>query len=375
MNFSREGSTPAMPPRHVLVIVTRRIGDVLLATPLIRSLKRAWPEARVDALVFQGTEGVLAANPDIHRILTVAERPGAGEHGRLYAGLLRRYDIALSVLTGDRPTLYAFAAGRWRGSLLNPSLKEAWKQRLLHRWAAFDDLDTHTVRMNLKLAELLGITPVAEVVVGWTARDQTLVQELIQDAGSGRYAVLHPYPKFNYKKWHAAGWRELATRLDRQGLRVVLTGGMGAEEQAYVAAIAERLPGGALNLAGRLSLSMLGPLLASAAVYVGPDTATTHIAAAVGVPTVALFGPSNPVKWGPWPKGHPADRNPWQRIGSQRVGNVFLLQGIKHCVPCMLEGCDRHVQSYSDCLQGLPASRVIEAVEALLAECPTPAGS
>ncbi|WP_333843199.1 glycosyltransferase family 9 protein [Pelomicrobium sp.] len=374
MNATLERRAPAMPPRHVLVIVTRRIGDVLLATPLIRSLKRAWPEARVDALVFQGTEGGLAANPDIHRIHTVAERPGAVEHARFYAALLRRYDIALSVLTGDRPTLYAFAAGRWRAGLLNPRPKEAWKQRLLHRWIPFDDLETHTVRMNLRLAELLGIPPIAEVVVGWSPRDQALVQALTLGTRPGHYAVLHPYPKFNYKKWYPAGWRQLAAWLDRQGLRIVLTGGAGAEERAYVAAVAERLPGGALNLAGRVSLAMLGPLLAGAAVYVGPDTAITHMAAAVGTPTVALFGPSNPVKWGPWPKGHPADQNPWQRIGSQRAGNVFLLQGRKHCVPCMLEGCERHVQSYSDCLQELPASRVIEAVQTLLAERPMPVG-
>ena len=361
-------------PRHALVVVTRRIWDVLLATPLIRSLRRAWPEARIDALVFRGTEGVLAANPDLHRVLATEEHPAATAHARLYAKILRRYDIALSVLTGDRPTLYAFAAGRWRAGLLNARSKEAWKQRLLHRWAAFDDLDTHTVRMNLKLAELLGVAPVAEVVVGWTARDEALVDELVSGFGSDRYAVLHPYPKFNYKQWHAAGWTQLAAWLERQGLRIVLTGGQDPEELEYVAAIAANMPAGTLNLAGRLSLPMLGALLAGAAVYVGPDTATTHIAAAVGTPTVALFGPSNPVKWGPWPKDHPADRNPWQRIGSQRVGNVFLLQGNKHCVPCMLEGCERHVESYSDCLQELPASRVIEAAQALLAERSTPAG-
>ena len=55
------------PPRTVLVVVTRRIGDVLLATPLIRSLKHAWPDAAIDVLVFAGTQGVLAANPDIRR--------------------------------------------------------------------------------------------------------------------------------------------------------------------------------------------------------------------------------------------------------------------------------------------------------------------
>ena len=61
-------------PHSVLVIVTRRIGDVLLTTPLIRTLKRAWPGAAIDVLVFEGTAGVLASNPDIRSVLAIAER-------------------------------------------------------------------------------------------------------------------------------------------------------------------------------------------------------------------------------------------------------------------------------------------------------------
>jgi len=82
-------------PASVLVVVTRRRGDVLLATPLIRSLKAAWPEAGIDVLVFAGTQGVLEANPDVRRVITIAERPGLFAHLSLAAKLLRRYDIAL----------------------------------------------------------------------------------------------------------------------------------------------------------------------------------------------------------------------------------------------------------------------------------------
>ena len=107
-------------PGTVLVVATQRIGDVLLATPLIRSIKRAWPRAAVDALVFEGTEGVIAANPDIRRVLAIPLRPGRLAHLRFIWRLLRRYDVALSVLAGMRPTLYAFVAGRWRAGLQLP---------------------------------------------------------------------------------------------------------------------------------------------------------------------------------------------------------------------------------------------------------------
>jgi heptosyltransferase-3 len=90
------------------------------------------------------------------------------------------------------------------------------------------------------------------------------------------------------------------------------------------------------------------------------------LAAAVGTPTVALFGPSNPVKWGPWPKGYAEGRDPYRLKGTQRVNNVVLLQGEGDCVPCMQEGCDRHNGSLSICLQNLPARRVIDALCELL---------
>ena len=68
------------PPRSVLIIVTRRIGDVLLATPLMRSVKQAWPDAALDVLVFEGTEGVIEAIPDIRRIAFAPNQaPSAAE--------------------------------------------------------------------------------------------------------------------------------------------------------------------------------------------------------------------------------------------------------------------------------------------------------
>lgn len=355
-----------MNPRSVLVVVTRRIGDVLLATPVLRSLKQGWPDTAIDALVFEGTEGVITANPDVRTVLTIPQRPGPLQHARLYSRLLRRYDIALSLVPGDRPTFYAFGAGRRRIGLLSNTRKDAWKQRLLDQWVPFDNTHTHTVRMHLALVDALGLMPSSEVVVSWSASDESQIASLFGEQSAAPLAVLHPYPKFNYKMWHQAGWCELARWLDKTGYRVVLTGGNDPAEVTYTAALAAEMPAGVINLTGRLSLGGTGCLLSRAAIYVGPDTVTTHMAAAVGVPTVALFGPSNPVKWGPWPKGHPGGVNPWQRIGSARSGNVFLVQGPGACVPCLLEGCERNIESFSDCLQELTAARVIAAASALL---------
>lgn len=357
------------PPQRILVVVTRRIGDVLLATPLIRSLKRAWPQADIHALVFRGTAGVLAANPDLSQVIEIPERPGLVEHLRLYTQIFRRYDLALSMQPGDRPTLYAWAAGRQRLGL-QPAVGHSWRKSLLTQWVAYDDLDTHTVRMNLALAELLDIPPLAEVVAAYDDADRTVLAQLWPEREAHPYAVLHPYPKFNYKMWTPQAWCELTAWLQSRGLAVALSGGPGADERAYVDALAARLPA-ARNLCGRLTLGQTACLLAGASLYCGPDTATTHMAAALNIPTVALFGPSNPVKWGPWPYGQPAGRNPWARVGTQYSGNVALVQGEAACapgVPCLAEGCERHIESYSLCLQQLPAARVIAAADRLLSQ-------
>ena len=362
--MKEDGLLAGGPPSEVLVVVTRRIGDVLLATPLIRSLRTAWPATAIDVLVFEGTQGALTGNTDVRRVLTVPQRPAPGRHLALIASLFRRYALALSLLPGDRPTLYARVAGRRRAGLLDASAREAWKRRLLHAWVPFDNSSTHTVRMHLALAERLGVPACADMPVAWLEADARQVERLLgRPAAPQRLAVLHAYPMYRYKMWPREHWIALGHALGQRGYRLGLTGSPDASEMAYLAELAARLPADTIVAAGRLTLAGSACLVSRAAVYVGTDTAMTHIAAALGVPTVALFGPSNPVKWGPWPRGHTPARNPWRSCGSQRVANVALLQGAAACVPCLLEGCDRHLNSDSDCLLTLPPEKVLQAVE------------
>lgn len=352
----------------VLVVCTRRIGDVLLATPVVRSLKAALPHVMIDMLVFEGTQDILSGNTDIRRVWTIVERPGLRPHLALLGALWRRYDVALSVLAGDRPTFHAWVAGRYRIGTLLPDKKSWWKRRLLNRWVPFDNLLTHTVAMNLQLLAPLGIAPCGTPVVSWTDEDARAVCALFPDIRSGQpYVVLHVSPKFAYKTWTVAGWVALGRWLIDRGLIVVITG-VDSAEQAYCDQIIQGLPK-AVNLIGQVTLPALGYLLGRAALYVGTDTAVSHMAAAVGVSSVVLFGPSNPVKWGPWPKDFLSTaRSPWHKQGSQRQGNVWLLQGEGECVPCLAEGCERHVNSLSECLQRLSVHRVIQAADAMLRE-------
>ncbi len=351
-----------------LVVCTRRIGDVLLATPIVRSLKAAYPQAAVDMLVFSGTESIVEAIPDLRTVWTVSPVSTLRESVRLVRSLWRRYDVALSVLPGDRPTFYARIAGRYAAGVLVPDAKSWWKRLLLDGWEPFDNLKTHTVAMNMQLLRSLGIKPLPSPLVTWSQDDEATVRrDWPMLDGKQAYAVLHVSPKFPYKAWNASGWAALGTWLMECGLRVVVAGGASAGELLAAQHIVELMPVGAIDLSGRTSLRQLACVLNRASLYIGTDTAVTHMAAALDVPTVALFGPSNPVKWGPWPGNWPAGSvSPWRNVGSQRQGNVYVLQGSGDCVPCMHEGCDRHVASISECLQQLPAARVIEAAALML---------
>src|SRR4029450_8032403 len=140
-------------PSRLLVISLRRFGDLLLTTPLIRSLHRAWPSSTIDVLTFANTVGIVAGNPDIGRVITMPERPTDSESGQVRARLWRRYDIAVSTQSGDRPTVLAFAAGRFRAGITHsdgPWLARRLKGIALHRRGPAED-KLHPGEQRLRL--------------------------------------------------------------------------------------------------------------------------------------------------------------------------------------------------------------------------------
>lgn len=357
------------PPSSILVICTRRIGDVLLATPVVRSLKTHWPAAHIDMLVFQGTEGVLEHNPDIRRVITVARRASLKQRVLDARHIWRQYDLACAAMASDRAGFYCWFAGRKRIGIVLPAGKSWFKRILLNRLAIDHNPALHIVQSGLSLMPLLDIPACPEVVapgIGHQPEQLARLERHLAPTAGKPYAVLHLYPMYTYKMWHVEGWIALIDWLRTRGYAVVLTGGPAPAEVAYASDISTRAGGEIVNLAGQLSLGESAEVIRRAQLFVGPDTSASHIAAATGTPTIALFGPSNPVRWGPWPKGWSEPGSPWKLAGSGRHGNVYLLQGTGGCVPCKLEGCEAHIHSWSDCLLMLDANRVIDAAGELL---------
>jgi len=344
---------------RILVIAMRRLGDVLLTTPLVRSLKRGLPGARLDMLVFRGTEGMLAGNPDVDQVRTVATRSTPGETFALIRLLWRSYDLAITTQTGDRPTFLALVAGRARAGLVPSQGGGAWwKRRVLNVCVAADP-DSHRVVELLGLARALCVPLLPELVPPGGAFAEAVLPH-------GRYAVLHANPLYRFRRWTDDGWRALARALAERGLKVIATGGPGAEERDYLDGVWGGAEPPVERLDGKLDWPQLSALIGGAAVYVGPDTSMTHLAAATGCPTVALYGPASPHVIGPWPIG--GLQQPWARAGTiQRRGNVWVVQNPLPCLPCEKLGCEGHYASHSQCLDELPVRQVLAAVDQALA--------
>lgn len=352
------------PPRSILVICARRIGDALLTTPLIRTLKKNWPDTAIDVLVFKGVEGILQHNSDLRHIMTIPEKQPLYQKVAFLWKIWNQYDLAISTQTGDRPTLYAFIAGR-KSTGPCPPKGGVWKRFLLNTPIDFDSTSTHTIVQNLKLSEKLGLTSLYEVKLSWTTEDEVTLTKKCPFDLEKPYIVIHPTPKFKYKMWHQPGWIRVSEWIASQNIQVVFTAGDSPLEQEYINQICHHLPDNVANLTGKLTLSELSFLLTKASAYVGVDTVTTHMASAAGTPTIALFGPTSPLIWGPWPLGC-VEKMPFKTKGSQHYNNVTLLQPDQPaCVPCQQEGCDRHQNSESICLNLFPAEKVIIALKEL----------
>jgi heptosyltransferase-3 len=366
---------PRLPDRiaRILVVAGPAHGDVLLATPLLTSLRRAWPAAALDVLVYRGQSGILEGNPDVDEVLTASKHPGIKEYARLARRIVRKYDLAISTKYTDRAVLYAILAGRFRMAIV-PADRDAWKRRLTQASIPYDHDLAHTVAQNNALAKLLGIETGHAIRPPTAANAAEVIAGLLPAPVLGRpYAVMHLNPGVPYKRWTAEGWRAVAAFLGDRGMPIVLTGDGSAAETAYMQAIIRQMPVAPIDLSGRLRFADVTELLGRCALYVGTDTVTSHIAAAVGAPTVVLFGPESPSVWGPWPPGFAGDVTPFPGNGDQRARNVQVLQTTVPCPTCRQGQCLRRSEKNRSCnlMLTLDSGHVIEGLARML-ERPLP---
>lgn len=359
---------------RILVVVPAQLGDVLICTPLIHAARARWPDARIDVLGFAGTLSLLAGNPDVGERIEVARSQGLWAQLRQAARLWRRYDLALVTRTTDRAHLYGFAAARCRSAVVPRSGPGSWWK---HRAAQHRVPSRRGTQQVLEKLQLLA--PWVDTAASLSLQPPA-AQPLPPDIEGQlrRPCVVVQVPSmWRYKQWPLAHYRSVIDGLLADGVQVVLTGSDSRHDQSLVDGVRNMASAPALiDAAGRLTLSQVSSVLQRADAFVGPDTSVTHLAAAVGLPIVSVYGPSLPDAFGPWPRGH-APAQPWQRRAQrQQVGDIVLLQGEdrpgEQCVPCGRMGCANRHDSASHCLETLRPERVLAELRAILARRPLP---
>ena len=336
-----------------LVVKLRHHGDVLLASPVLSVLKAHAPRLEVDALVYDDTVPMLDGHPALAQLHSVGRNwrslgawgQFSEERGLLRTLRARGYDLLVHLTEHPR--------GAWLSRLLRarhsvaPVMSDRgrwWRKSFTHLYPLIKN--RHRVEVNLDALRRIGVYPAlserkVQFVPGADAEHKVAALGLPQS-----FVHMHPASRWTFKCWPAERNAQLADRLAAEGHQVVLTA--APQEMDFIGQILAKTASKPLNLAGKLSLKELGALTARAHLFIGVDSMPMHLAAAMGTPTIALFGPSNELEWAPW--------NVEQRIVSTTHS----------CRPCGVDGCGG--SKVSECLTLLPVDAVHAAAREILAK-------
>jgi heptosyltransferase-2 len=337
----------------ILVMRYRFIGDTVLTVPFLRNLRAAYPASRIDLMLEPFSGQVIEGCPYVDRVIpfelkTIHRYSAGSDRGRLsaylhYRSLIRneRYDAvfalkrslssALLVWASRIPRRIGFATEGRRFLLTDPV---AYRQ------------DQHEVENFLDCLRAVDIPVTSTHLELWTTPAQEdKARRLFAGAGLDRDSlkvVIHAAASLAAKQWPLERFAfVMRTLRDRYGAQFVYTGAKG--DSPLYEEIERFGHFGGLNLCGATTLRENIAVYRACDLFFGVDSGPMHMAAAAGIPVVALFGPTDERKWGPWGEGHV--------IVSKRLP----------CHPCKPHKCKDH-----KCMDQISADDALQAVEAKL---------
>ncbi len=363
---------------NVLIIKFRNIGDVLLVGPLLSTIKQSNDNVRVSVAVKAGTEAMLQGHPHVDEVFMPPVRGKSEsrwhylrrELGWILHLRRQRFDVIINATEGDRGAILAFLCGAHRRvGLLQPT-KKSWNRHLFTEMRALGPAPRHTVIRNLDMNPLATRTSYRRVHMPFEQRDRDTVIALLTERGwhPHRPTVhVHPTSRWLFKCWNDSDVARTIDYLHRtHQMQVVVTCGPDKRERVKVAHILSQCELPPIDLSARLTLKQTAAVSSLSNLFFGVDTAPMHMAAALDVPVIAVFGPSTASNWGPWPNDWAGDGTPYpKRGGLQRAGQHSVIQKTWSCVPCNRDGCDGSKRSA--CLEGTAADEVIAEIDRVLA--------
>ena len=320
------------------------IGDMVLLTPALRALKQAYPESHLELLLRPRVVDLMETHPYVDAC--IVDDKTTGRYRSIVRSVFQIRDRSFEVAVVLHPTSFRNALLPFlarvpirvgtgisgRGMLLTRSFK--------------DDTTVHEVRRYLRVLQLLDVDAVSDVLEFWhTDTDRQFVESLLDREGvspQDRLIAVNLGTTWKTKQWDVANFAEVIRQIGYLApeTRIVLTG--SPTEESFTEGVSASLP--IINLVGKTSILQLGALLERCEVCLTCDSGPMHIAAAVGTPTVALFGPTDPVRHRPYSSGHE------------------VIEKSVSCRPCYKRTCQRTDVPYL-CMKEISIGEVVNALE------------
>ncbi len=329
-------------PRKILVIKPSSLGDIVHSLPFLNVIRESFPGAEIHWIIAKGLEGLLENHPMVQKLWVINKdrwkkmnnlKDTVSEFRGLLHGLKSEsYDIAVDLQGLLRSGLLTAASK----APVRMGFREAREgSRLFYTHKIAGGREAHAVDRYLKIAAALGCDTRTVTFPLPLVKESQRIRQLRQETGD--YAVLAPGARWRTKRWSAERFGLLASRLN---IRSIIIGGHA--DEALAAEAAAHSQGEAVSMAGKTDIKELISLIRKARFMVTNDSGPMHIAAACGVPVVAVFGPTNPARTGPYGDCH------------------IVIKAKTECAPCYKKNCKK-----LRCMESISVDTVHEAVKTI----------
>lgn len=313
--------------KRILLITLSNVGDIILTTPALRTLAKEYPAARIDVLVGPKGREIFEKDPAVYKLIIYDKSAPIAEKRRLQLKLKKlAYDLVVDL----RNTLFPL--------LLGPKYRTATIQK-------FPLSERHSIDRHLYRLKSIGITScVSKPYIHITSEDEVYIENALGKLGiTLPMIVMNPGAKSHLKRWTAEGFAEVADRLILDGLAEVVFIGL-KEDRSVVDSIRARMKKKAHDMVNTTTIRQLAALLKKAHLVITNDSAPLHLACAVGTKVLAIFGPTDPARYGPI--------NEFDQVISVKLS----------CSPCEKAVCAHNYE----CMKLVSADMVFDAAKMML---------
>ena len=347
--------------RRVLVIRLRSIGDTVLSTPSLIALRRFLPNAKIDMLLEDWVAPVLEGHDKIDNVIAV--KRGSVERLRTAWRLRKnRYDVVINLHGGTTSTFFTRATGaKHRIGYSNYQYSFLYNHLLASASDFWGQEFTHSAEQQLALLGFVGVPvddkPKSSLQISQAALDSLSRKFAFPDSEisnlRSKIALLHPASVFATKQWSPENFAKIAEYLAARGIARIAVATKSERNLLAELVKSSRVP---IKTFEDLTLPEITALASRASLFVGNDSGIAHIAAAVGTPSVVIFGSSNRNHW-----------RPWTDAPNEIVFEPFA------CQPCAGYRCE--VYGEPKCILSVQPATVIAAIDRVLAQSVPPAAA